>query len=349
MVRSALYLLLAIYLLGSGVWLLSSGVVRESSGRELLNVACDPTRELWKDLNPRFCDRYQQEHGVRINIQQSHGGSASQARQVMDGLEADVVTLALWSDTDAVRKAGMMEPGWETKLHGGSLPYTSTIVFVVRRDSEKSKDITGWADLVRREDIRIVVPNPRTSGNGKWAFLAAWGSVKQRGGSDAEAEEFVKQLFARTKGLDPSARAATESFARKGQGDVHLTWENEAHLEVRESEGKLRIINPAVSVDAEPHVAVVDAVARRKGTEAVAKAYLEYLHTEEAQRVIAKHYYRPTHSVVKRDTAEQFDRNGKIELFSAIPTIDSSWDAIERRFFVKGGVFDRIYPGGGGK
>ena len=223
MVRSALYLLLAIYLLGSGVWLLSSGVVRESSGRELLNVACDPTRELWKDLNPRFCDRYQQEHGVRINIQQSHGGSASQARQVMDGLEADVVTLALWSDTDAVRKAGMMEPGWETKLKGGSLPYTSTIVFVVRRDSEKSKDITGWADLVRREDIRIVVPNPRTSGNGKWAFLAAWGSVKQRGGSDAEAEEFVKQLFARTKGLDPSARAATESFARKGQGDVSKT------------------------------------------------------------------------------------------------------------------------------
>jgi sulfate/thiosulfate-binding protein len=343
MVRSALYLLLAIYLLGSGVWLLSSGVVRESSGKELLNVACDPTRELWKDLNPRFCNRYEQEHGVRINIQQSHGGSASQARQVMDGLEADVVTLALWSDTDAIRKAGLMEPGWENKLENRSLPFTSTIVFVVRRNNPK--DIHDWADLTKRDDIRIVVPNPKTSGNGKWAFLAAYGSVLHRKGTVPEAEEAVRQLFARTSGLDPAARGATETFAKKGIGDVHLTWENEAYLEVLESKGELEIVYPKVSVQAEPHVAVVDANARKKGTEAVAKAYLEFLYTKEAQEVIAKHYYRPTNPAIKKQTADRFPA---IELFAVTPLIAPSWDEIQTRFFNRDGLFDRIYTAGGG-
>ena len=340
MLRSAMVLVVAVYLLGASIWLLASGVVRESSGTELLNVACDPTRELWKDLNPRFCNRYEQETGKRITIQQSHGGSASQARQVMDGLEADVVTLALWSDTDAIRKAGLMDDGWEGKFDKRSLPYTSTIVFVVRDDNPKQ--IHEWADLIRRDDIQIVVPNPKTSGNGKWAFLAAYGSVKRSGGSNAEAEEFVKQIFARTRGLDPSARGATESFARKGLGDVHLTWENEAYLEVLESKGKLKIIYPSASVQAEPHVAVVDAIARKKGTTAVAKAYLEYLYTEEAQEVIAKHYYRPTNAAVKARTADRFP---KIELFGVTPLIADSWDEIQERFFVRGGLFDRIYGG----
>ena len=340
MLRSAMVLVVAVYLLGASIWLLASGVVRESSGTELLNVACDPTRELWKDLNPRFCTRYERETGKRITIQQSHGGSASQARQVMDGLEADVVTLALWSDTDAIRKAGLMDDGWEGKFDKRSLPYTSTIVFVVRDDNPKR--IHEWADLIRRDDIQIVVPNPKTSGNGKWAFLAAYGNVKRRGGSNAEAEEFVKQLFARTRGLDPSARGATESFARKGLGDVHLTWENEAYLEVLESKGKLKIIYPSASVQAEPHVAVVDAIARKKGTTVVAKAYLEYLYTEEAQEVIAKHYYRPTNAAVKARTADRFP---KIELFGVTPLIADSWDEIQERFFVRGGLFDRIYGG----
>ena len=340
MFRSVMVLLVAVYLVGAGIWLLASGVVRESSGTELLNVACDPTRELWKDLNPRFCDRYERETGQRITIQQSHGGSASQARQVMDGLEADVVTLALWSDTDAIRKAGLMDDGWEAKFDKRSLPYTSTIVFVVRDDNPKQ--ILEWADLIRHDDIQIVVPNPKTSGNGKWAFLAAYGSVKRNGGSNAEAEEFVKQLFARTRGLEPSARGATESFARKGLGDVHLTWENEAYLEVLESKGKLKIIYPSSSVQAEPHVAVVDAIARKKGTTAVAKAYLEYLYTEEAQEVIAEHYYRPTNAAVKERTAGRFP---KIELFSVTPLIADSWDDIQERFFVKRGLFDRIYGG----
>ena len=344
MVRSALYLLLAIYLLGSGVWLLSSGVVRESSGRELLNVACDPTRELWKDLNPRFCNRYEQETGVRINIQQSHGGSASQARQVMDGLEADVVTLALWSDTDAIRKAGLMEPNWENKLENRSLPFTSTIVFVVRKTNPKG--IHEWSDLTKRDDIRIVVPNPKTSGNGKWAFLAAYGSVLHRNGTVPEAEEFVRQLFARTSGLDPAARGATETFAKKGIGDVHLTWENEAHLEVKESKGELEIVYPKVSVQAEPHVAVVDSIARKKGTEAVAKAYLEFLYTKEAQEVIAKHYYRPTNPAIKKATADRFPA---IELFAVTPLIAASWDDIQTRFFNKGGLFERIYTHGASK
>ncbi len=344
MVRSALYLLLAVYLLGSGFWLLSSGVVRESSGRELLNVACDPTRELWKDLNPRFCNRYEQETGIRINIQQSHGGSASQARQVMDGLEADVVTLALWSDTDAIRKAGLMEPGWENKLENRSLPFTSTIVFVVRKGNPKR--VREWGDLVERDGLQIIVPNPKTSGNGKWAFLAAWGSIKRHNGTDDEATEFVRKLFARTPGLEPAARGATEKFARKNIGDVHLTWENEAYLEVLESKGELEIVYPKESVQAEPHVAVVDSIARKKGTEAVAKAYLEFLYTKEAQEVIAKHYYRPTNPAIKKATADRFPA---IELFAVTPLIAPSWDEIQTRFFNRNGLFDRIYSAGGAK
>ena len=346
MLRSVSILLAAGYLLAAGVWILSSGVVRRSSGTELINVACDPTRELWDELNPKFCASYEARTGTPVAIRNSHGGSASQAWQVKNGFEADVVTLAMWPDTDAIRKAGLMDDGWETKLDGGSLPYISTIVFVVRTGSEKTRDLRNWEDLIARDDIRIIVPNPKTSGNGKWAFLAAWGSVKRRGGSDAEAEEFVKRLFQRTNGLDPSARAATENFAKNGQGDVHLTWENEAHLEVNPSGGKLKLINPPYSVRAEPHVAVVDSVARKKGTAAAAKAYLEFLHTEEAQRVIAKHYYRPTHPDVARETVEQFDREGRIELFPVVPTIGASWDGIDTRFFVKGGIFDRIYDGG---
>ncbi len=343
MLRSVLYLSVALYLLGAGLWLLASGVVRESSGTELLNVACDPTRELWKDLNPRFCNRYEQETGRRITIRQSHGGSASQARQVMDGLEADVVTLALWSDTDAIRKAGLMDDGWETKFDKRSLPYTSTIVFVVRKGNPNN--IRQWADLIKGE-VQIIVPNPKTSGNGKWAFLAAWGSVLKHGGTDADAEEFAKQLFRRTPGLEPAARSATEKFARKGQGDVHLTWENEAYLEVLESRGELEIVYPTESVQAEPHVAVVDAIARKKGTAEVAKAYLEFLYTKEAQEVIAKHYYRPTNKEVKERTADRFP---KIDLFGVTPLIDTSWDAIEKRFFARDGVFDRIYTGGTAK
>ena len=241
MLRSVSILLAAGYLLAAGVWILSSGVVRRSSDTELINVACDPTRELWDELNPIFCARYEARTGTPVAIRNSHGGSASQAWQVKNGFEADVVTLAMWPDTDAIRKAGLMDDGWETKLDGGSLPYISTIVFVVRTGSEKTRDLRNWEDLIARDDIRIIVPNPKTSGNGKWAFLAAWGSVKRRGGSDAEAEEFVKRLFQRTNGLDPSARAATENFAKNGQGDVHLTWENEAHLEVNPSGGKLKL------------------------------------------------------------------------------------------------------------
>lgn len=343
MLRSILYLLVGGYLLGAAVWLLASGIVRDPGGAELLNVACDPTRELWKDLNPRFCRRYEQETGRAITIRQSHGGSASQARQVKDGLEADVVTLALWSDSDAIRKAGLMDDNWENKLEGRSLPYTSTIVFVVRRGNPKR--IREWADLASRPvgKVQIIVPNPKTSGNGKWAFLAMWGSVLKRGGTPAEAENAVRELYRRTPGLEPAARSATEKFARKGQGDVHLTWENEAYLEVKDSGGELEIVYPSESVRAEPHVAVVDAVARKKGTADVARAYLQYLYTKEAQEVIASHYYRPTHREVLAATAGQFP---KIELFSAIPLVDESWDAIETRFFAKGALFDRIDSAG---
>src|SRR2546427_4059982 len=257
---------------------------------ELLNVSYDPTRELWRDINAAFIPKYQKETGTTLEIKQSHGGSGTQARAVVDGLEADVVTLALWPDTDAVRKAGQIAEGWEKRLPNNSLPYTSTIVFVVRKGNPKG--IKDWPDIVK-SGIEIVTPNPKTSGNGKLSFLAAWGSVTQRGGSEADALEFVKKLYAQTPVLDLGARGSTTTFVQKKIGDVHLTWENEAHLEVEEAGGAVEIVYPPISVLAEPPVAIVDANVKRKGTGAAAKAYLDFLYTAEGQDIIAKHYFRP--------------------------------------------------------
>lgn len=341
MVRTVLLVGLVVYLLAAAGWVVSSGVVRDSGTVELLNVACDPTRELWRDLNARFTERYGRETGAPIAVLQAHGGSGSQARAVIDGLDADVVTLALWTDTDAVRKAGRIAPGWEDRLPNRSLPYTSTIVMVVRKGNPKG--VRDWPDLAR-PDASVVTPNPKTSGNGKWSFLALWGAVVTRGGTDEAAREYVTQVYRRAAVLDPAARGATMTFAQKGIGDVHLTWENEAHLEVQEAHGQLEIVYPPVSVLAEPHVAVVDAVVDRKGTRAAAEAYLKYLYTEEAQEVIAHHYYRPVHEAVRKRTADRFPA---IKLFPAT-VVAPSWDAIQKRFFAEGGEFDRIYAGGRG-
>lgn len=329
----------ALYLLFAAGWVISAGVVRDNRQVELLNVACDPTRELWRDLNARFVEHYQAKEGTKVTIRQSHGGSASQARAVIDGLDADVVTLALWTDTDAIRKARRMDDGWENRFPNRSLPYVSTIVFVVRKGNPKG--IRDWPDLAR-DGVSVVTPNPKTSGNGKWSFLAIWGAVVTRAGSDAEATRLVTDVYRRVPVLDASARAATLTFAQKKIGDVHLTWENEAHLEVQESNGELEIVYPPVSVLAEPHIAVVDAVVRRKGTEAVAEAYLKFLYTEEAQQVIADHFYRPTNEAVRRRTADRFP---PLTLFSA-RDLGSSWDDMNNRFFAAGGVFDKIYASG---
>jgi sulfate transport system substrate-binding protein len=315
---------------------LASYVLGPGADVELLNVSYDPTRELWREINERFIAWYAQEHGSPLVIRQSHGGSSTQARSVIDGLEADVVTLALWSDTDALRRHGLIAPGWEDRLPHRSLPYYSTIVFVVRRGNPKG--IRDWADLLR-PDVVIVTPNPKTSGNGKLSFLAAWGAVLQRGGSEAEARDFVSQLYARAPVLDSGARGSTTTFLHKGIGDVHLTWENEAHLEVREAKGKLEIVYPSVSIRAEPHVAVVDANVDRKGTRAAAEAYLRFLYTPEAQEIIARHFFRPCDEAVLQRYAHQFPA---IPLFD-VTAVARDWDDAQQRFFSEGGEFDQIY------
>ena len=336
MLRKLSILAVAGYVVAAMIWVALAGVVREGGKLELLNVACDPTRELWRDINELFENRFQRETGIPISITQSHGGSGSQAGSVINGLKADVVTLALWTDTDAIRKAGIIDAGWEDRFPNRSLPFTSTIVFVVRKGNPKQ--IKDWNDLTN-EGVSVITPNPKTSGNGKWSFLAMWGYHISRGATDAEALQYVTQVIRRVPILDAAARGATMTFAHKNIGDVHLTWENEAYFEVKESNGNLEIVYPSRSVLAEPHVAVVDRIVRKRGTKAAAEAYMNFLYTEEAQEVIAHHYYRPTNEAVLKRNANRFP---KIELFS-VKTIGTSWDEIQKRFFAEGAIFDSIY------
>ncbi|NBO91253.1 MAG: sulfate ABC transporter substrate-binding protein [Planctomycetia bacterium] len=316
----------------AAVWVIASGFTSETG---LLNVACDPTRELWRELNEQFQTR----RGVKVRM--SHGGSSSQARSVIDGLAADVVSLALWSDTDAIRRVGLIDEGWEDRLPDRSLAYTSTIVFVVRKGNPKN--IHDWPDLAR-PGVAVITPNPKTSGNGKWSFLAAFGSVLVRGGDETHAEEFVTRLIRNAPVMDTAARAATMTFSQKGIGDVHLTWENEAHLEVEENPD-LIIVYPPVSVLAEPHVAAVDAINRRRGNEAIVRAYLEYLYTDEAQDIIARHHHRPTRPSAWERHKDKFP---SVEMFR-VTRIAPDWDELQRRFFAEGALFDRIITGGRGR
>lgn len=327
-----------VYIVAASVWVVASGF---GKNEQLLNVACDPTRELWHDLNAAFIAHYEREHGVKLLIRQSHGGSGSQARAVIDGLPADIISLALWTDTDAVRKAGLLDADWESRYPNRSLPYTSTIVFVVRKGNPKN--IRDWADLTR-PDVEIVTPNPKTSGNGKWSFLAMWGSVVWRGGTEAEARDYVTRAYKRVKGLDTAARAATVRFAKQKQGDVHLTWENEAHMEVKEAEGELEIVHPAISVLAEPHIAVVDANVRRKNTAATADEYLRFLYTPEAQELIAKNFHRPTDPAVFAKHRDLFPPMTLREATTLAPS--GKWDDIQKRFFAEGAIFDQIQTAG---
>ncbi|MGQ0636630.1 MAG: sulfate ABC transporter substrate-binding protein [Planctomycetaceae bacterium] len=303
---------------------------------ELLNVSYDPTRELWRELNQAFIPAFERDTGINLTIRQSHAGSGSQARAVIDGLDADVVTLALWSDTDALRKQGLIRADWDQQFPHKSLPYFSTIVFVVRKGNPKS--IKDWPDLIR-PGVSVITPNPKTSGNGKLSFLGAWGGVVARGGSEADARQFVAELYRHAPVLDTGARGATTTFAQKGIGDVHLTWENEAHLEIRESNGALELIYPSVSVRAEPHVAVVDQNVDRKGTRPAAEAYLNFLYTDAGQEIIAGQFYRPINPEV---LARHSDRFPPLELVS-ITAIAADWDAAQTKFFSEGGIFDAIY------
>ena len=315
---------------------------------ELLNVSYDPTRELYRKLNRLFTESDLRDNNRRVRVRQSHGGSGSQARSVIDGLPADVVTLAMWADIDAIRRKGLIDPGWEARFPNRSLPYFSTIVFVVNRakmdDDRVAADIRDWPDLVK-PGVQVITANPKTGGGAKLAMLGAWGSVITSNGTEADARRFVTELYRRVPVLDSGARGATMTFARKNIGHVHLTWENEAWLEHRESKGRLEIVYPPRSVRAEPHVAVVDANARRKGTTEVAEAYLNFLYTPAAQDVIAETYFRPADP---KAAARHADRFPPIELFGATdPSLGlGSWDAIHARFFAEGGVFDQIYQRG---
>jgi sulfate transport system substrate-binding protein len=307
---------------------------------ELLNVSYDPTRELFRDLNRQFIAAYAKEKGVTLAIKQSHGGSSTQARAVMDGLEADVVTLAMPSDINAIGKRGLIAADWEGRLPDNSLPYYSTIVFVVRKGNPKG--IKDWPDLTTKPGIEIVTPNPKTSGNGQLSFYSAWGAVTTRGGSEAKATEFVAELYKRVPVLDSGARGSTTTFVQKRIGDVHLAWENEAHLEVREAKGELELIYPPVSIRAEPKVGLVDANVDHKGTRPAAEAYLKYLYSDEAQETIARHYYRPSNVAVRQRHAATFP---DVKMFT-IHDIAGGWEEAHKKFIGDRGVFDSFYKPG---
>jgi sulfate/thiosulfate transport system substrate-binding protein len=304
--------------------------------QELLNVSYDPTRELWRDINANFIAQYAKEKGATLIIKQSHGGSSTQARAVIDGLEADVVTLASYIDTDAIARRGLITGDWVKRLPGNSLPYYSTIVFVVRKGNPKG--VKDWPDLAK-PGIQVITPNPKTSGNGYLSFFSAWGSVVLRGGSRPQAVDFVTRLYQNVPVLDSGARGATTTFVQRGIGDVHLAWENEAHLEVREAKGELDLVYPPISIRAEPHVAVVDANVDRKKTRAAAESYLKYLYTDPGQEIIAKHFYRPASEAVLKKHAADFPA---VKLFS-VREIASDWLAAHKEFIGDGGVFDSIY------
>ena len=305
---------------------------RGAKGVELLNVSYDPTRELYADLNAAFVKAYGSKTGTSVTIKQSHGGSGKQARAVIDGLEADVVSLGLAGDIDAIAAKGLLDQGWQAKLPEHSTPYTSTIVFVVRRGNPKQ--VTDWGDLVK-PGIQVICPNPKISGATRWAYLAAWGYAKAKLGSDEAAQGFLKALFANVPVLDFNVRAAATTFGERGIGDVMLDWENEAHLIISQSDA-YQIVVPPRSILAEPPVAVVDRNTAKHGTADAAKAYLEFLYTEEAQQIIAKHHYRPRSKTVMAAT-----KFPTLELF----TIDDfgGWAAAQAKHFADGGTFDQIY------
>ena len=319
------------------VGLSAAGVAKAGGEVSLLNVSYDPTRELWRDLNANFTARYEKEKGVKVNVKQSHGGSSTQARSVIDGLDADVTTLASFLDTDAIRKKGLIKAGWVDRLPNKSRPYVSTIVFVVRKGNPKG--IKDWPDLVK-PGIAIVTPNPKTSGNGYISFFAAWGSVILRGGTRQQAIDYVTKLYQQVPVLDSGARGATTTFVQKKIGDVHLAWENEAYLEVREAKGALEVIVPPISILAEPQVAVVDANVDKKKTREVAEAYLKFTYSDEAQEIFAKHFYRPSNDAILKTHQDIFKPG--LKLFP-ITDIAKDWPDAHKQLIGDGSVFDAIY------
>jgi sulfate transport system substrate-binding protein len=328
-------------LLGISALVLAAGAANIAHAKDitLLNVSYDPTREFYVEFNRAFAANWKAKTGDVISIKQSHGGSGKQARSVIDGLEADVVTLALAYDIDEVAERGKLLPAdWQKRLPHNSSPYTSTYIFLVRKGNPKG--IKNWDDLVK-PGVSVITANPKTSGGARWGYLAAYGfALKQPGGDDTKAKQFVANLFANVPVLDSGARGSTVTFAERGVGDVLLAWENEAHLSLKEfGADKFEIVYPPVSILAEPPVAVVDKTVDKRGTRAVAQAYLEYLYTPEGQDIAARNFYRPIDAATAAKYARQFP---KLELFT-IDSVFGGWTKAQKTHFADGGVFDQIY------
>ena len=318
--------------------LASSLIAGPAAAAPLLNVSYDPTRELYVEYNAAFNEFWQAQGNPAVTIQQSHGGSGKQARAVIDGLRADVVTLALSGDIDAINhNQTLIDPNWQARLPDNSTPYTSTIVFLVRKGNPKQ--ISDWDDLVK-DGVEVITPNPKPSGGARWNFLAAWAYARQQYGSEEQALAFVTELYRHAPVLDTGARGATISFVQRGLGDVLLAWENEAYLSLAEEGGEqLEIVTPSLSILAEPPVAVVDANVDRKGTRPIAEAYLQHLYSEEGQRIAAKNFYRPRNEKVAAEFKDQFKDLHLV-------TIDKDfggWKQAQPKYFDDGGVFDDIF------
>lgn len=323
--------------LASGCGTTSDSASDNSGSIELLNVSYDPTREFYAEYNDLFCEYYKEQNGTEVMVNQSHGGSGSQARSVIEGNEADVVTLALEHDIMAIEEAGLIESGWLEEFEKDSSPYTSSIVFLVRKGNEKH--IQDWDDLVK-EGVEVITPNPKTSGGACWNFLAAWAYRQDKNGGDTEdTKEFMKNLYHNVIVLDSGARGATNTFVKNKQGDVLIAWENEAYLSMEEYPDDYEIVTPSVSILAQPSVAIVDSNAEEHGTTEAAKAYLEYLYSEEAQRLAGKHYYRPSDEMILKEFSDQFDLNMNLV------TIDDfgGWNVAYETYFNDGAIFDQIY------
>lgn len=303
----------------------------------IINVSYDPTRELYESYNKIFQEHWKEETGQDVDVIQSHGGSGKQALEVINGLQADVVTLALEYDINAIQDAGMIDEGWKEELPDDSAPYTSTIVFLVRKGNPKN--IQDWDDLIR-DDVDVITPNPKTSGGARWNYLAAWAyAQKAYNNQEDKMEEFIKKLYQNVLVLDSGARSATTSFVENGQGDVLIAWENEAFLSVQDDPDEFEIINPSISVLAQPSVAVVHEVAENRGTEDIAKEYLNYLYSDDAQRISAENYYRPVNEEILKEYSDVFD------LTMELKTIDDfgGWQEVQEKHFADGGIFDQIY------
>ena len=304
---------------------------------QLLNVSYDPTRELYQSFNPAFAKYWQAKTGEKVSIQQSHGGSGKQGRAVVDGLQADVVTLALAYDIDAIAAKGILAKDWQSRLPHNSSPYTSTIVFLVRKGNPKG--IQDWGDLVK-DGVSVITPNPKTSGGARWNYLAAWAwAQKQYGGDDAKVKDYIARLYRNVPVLDSGARGSTTTFVQRGLGDVLLSWENEAFLALKEfGADQFEIVAPSLSILAEPPVAVVDRTVDKKGTRKVATAYLEYLYSKEGQEIAGKHFYRPSDPQVATRFQDQFPALKLVRIDDL-----GGWQAAQKTHFADGGVFDQIY------